>query len=84
MIWFVLLGPPAGYRVLDTDYKTFASIYECVQTGPFKFEYAWLLARTNTLTESQTQVARDVYTKQGINADQLIKTVQSDDCVYIG
>jgi len=76
--------PPAGYRVLDTDYKTFASIYECVQTGPFKFEYAWLLARTNTLTESQTQVARDVYTKQGINADQLIKTVQSDDCVYIG
>merc|ERR1711911_547294 len=27
MIWFVLLGPPAGYRVLDTDYKTFASIY---------------------------------------------------------
>jgi len=53
--------PPAGYRVLETDYTTFASVYECVQSGPYKFEYGWLLARTSTLTESQIQEAMDVY-----------------------
>ena len=80
---FISLGPPAGYRVLETDYTTFASVYECVQTGPYKFEYGWLLARTSTLTESQIQEAMDVYTKQGIDTKTFIKTIQNDDCHYV-
>ena len=69
--------------MLETDYTTFASVYECVQTGPYKFEYGWLLARTSTLTESQIQEAMDVYTKQGIDTKTFIKTIQNDDCHYV-
>jgi len=75
--------PPADYRVLDTDYTTFTSIYSCTNVGPLKFEFGWVLSRTNTLSDSQLEHALSAFTKEGIDATKLVTSYQSDDCKYI-
>ena len=39
-------GFGADYRVIDTDYTSYAIIYSCEQFGPFGFDLSWLLVRT--------------------------------------
>lgn len=53
------LGPDGSYYVLDTDYTTWTAVYDCVMIGAFKFEYAWLMGRTNSLTPEQLAAAQE-------------------------
>ncbi|KAK4022069.1 apolipoprotein D [Daphnia magna] len=77
-------GRPDGkYFVLDTDYVTYTAVYDCVDVGAFKLEYAWLMARTNTLTAEQLATARAAYTQFGIDVSIFEATYQSDSCLYI-
>ena len=49
-------GFGADYRVIDTDYTSYAIIYSCEQYGPFGFDLSWLLVR------SQIQESDAAYT----------------------
>jgi apolipoprotein D and lipocalin family protein len=42
--------PDGDYYVLDTDYTTYSAVYSCGNIGPVKIEYAWLLAREQTVS----------------------------------
>lgn len=78
-----LIGPDGDYFVLDTDYVTYTAVYDCVNVGAFKLEYAWLMSRTNTLTAEQLATARAAYTQFGIDISTFEATYQSDSCVYL-
>ena len=80
--WKSIKGPPGGYRVLDTDYTSFACVYECVSAGVFKFEFGWILARNNVLSEQELNRAYDVFKKYGIDIGKFVPTKQGDDCNY--
>ena len=41
-----IFGFGADYRVIDTDYTSYAIIYSCEQFGPFGFDLSWLLVRS--------------------------------------
>lgn len=79
----LIKGPDGKYFVLDTDYVTYTAVYDCVDVGAFKLEYAWLMARTNTLTAEQLATARAAYTQFGIDVSIFEATYQSDSCLYI-
>lgn len=99
------VGPDGGYQVLDTDYVTYAAVYDCVTAQAFKvlhkwsyflngklhnkydfpliqFEYAWLLSRTNVMTDANLARARQAYTNQGVDVGQFNTTVQGGTCRY--
>ena len=40
-----IFGFGADYRVIDTDYTSYAIIYSCEQFGPIGFNLSWLLVR---------------------------------------
>lgn len=75
-------GPDGNYFVLDTDYVTYTAVYDCETLGVFKFEYAWLMARENTMTPEQLAAARAAFTSQGIDVSTFEPTYQGSSCVY--
>lgn len=77
-----IIGPDGDYFVLDTDYVTYTAVYDCVNVGAFKLEYAWLMSRTNSLTDEQLTIARNAYLTFGIDISTFETTYQSDSCVY--
>ena len=40
-----IFGFGADYRVIDTDYTSYAIIYSCEQFGPIEYNLSWLLVR---------------------------------------
>ncbi|KAG0716249.1 Apolipoprotein D [Chionoecetes opilio] len=71
---------PAEYHVLDTDYTTFSAVYNCVQIGPERFQYAWILARSPSLDQDTYDHARAVFESNGIDLSLFHSTYQGDDC----
>nr|AYU71034.1 crustacyanin-C1 [Eriocheir sinensis] len=75
---------PAEYHVLDTDYTTFSSVYNCFETGPERFQYAWILSRTTTLDDATYDRARQAFADNNIDLSLFHPTYQGDDCPYLG
>ncbi len=78
-----LTGPDGTYEVLDTDYENWTAVYSCLSVGAFNFEYAWLMSRTNTLSDQLLAQAEAAYTRNGIDVNKFRPTAQSDDCNYV-
>nr|CAH0105671.1 unnamed protein product [Daphnia galeata] len=74
--------PDGDYYVLDTDYTTYSAVYSCGNIGPVKIEYAWLLAREQTMSEADMEIALSKFTQFGIDVSQFIPTLQGETCVY--
>lgn len=72
----------ADYYVLDTDYVTYAAVYNCVGIGEFKVEYAWILARANSLSPEELTFARNVFIANGVDISTFEPTYQDSKCVY--
>jgi len=73
---------PAEYHILDTDYTTFSSVYNCLQVGPERFEYAWILSRSPVLEQETYDHARQVFADNGIDLNLFHSTYQGEDCTY--
>jgi len=77
-------GRPSGqYRILETDYENFSTVYSCESAGVFTFEYAWVLSRQKTLSPTFVQLALSIFTNFGIDVNNLVDTIQNGNCTYI-
>lgn len=70
------------YRVLSTDYKSFAVVYSCDDYFGYKMEYLWILSRHPTIKkETLKEVFENL--KQELpdyDLDNLQKTKQGEMC----
>ena len=41
----------ANYQILDTDYDSYAIVYDCRDYGFFSFDYLWILAREPEISD---------------------------------
>ncbi|XP_064082823.1 apolipoprotein D-like [Macrobrachium nipponense] len=73
---------PAEYHILDTDYENFSSVYNCIQEGILRFQFAWVLSRTMTLDEAIYTHAKQVFADNDIDVTIFQTTYQGDDCPY--
>ncbi|XP_047471143.1 crustacyanin-A2 subunit-like [Penaeus chinensis] len=74
---------PVNYFVLDTDYETFAAVYNCVQLGEVMYEYAWMFTRQTSVSEDLIAKIRQVFVENGVDVNLFQVTNQGPDCVYI-
>ncbi|XP_068207713.1 apolipoprotein D-like [Palaemon carinicauda] len=81
--FFTMENSGAEYHVLDTDYEKFACVYNCVQTGPVRAQYAWLLSRTTDMDDETYNHAMGVFTDNGIDISLFQPTYQASDCPYL-
>ncbi|CAG0925313.1 unnamed protein product, partial [Notodromas monacha] len=65
------------YKVLDTDYTSYASVYSCINFFLFKIEFAWVLTRDTIPTPEISAMAEKVFTDRNINTGLFVKTVQA-------
>ncbi|XP_068207222.1 apolipoprotein D-like [Palaemon carinicauda] len=74
---------PAEYHVLDTDYENFSSVYNCLQEGIYRVEFAWVLSRTMTLEDGIYSRAQQAFVDNSIDLTIFQTTYQGDDCPYV-
>ncbi|XP_027217734.2 crustacyanin-A2 subunit [Penaeus vannamei] len=74
---------PVNYFVLDTDYDTFAAVYNCVQLGELRYEYAWMFTRETSASEDLIAKIHQVFVDNGVDVSLFQVTNQGPDCVYI-
>lgn len=68
------------YRVVDTDYKSYALVYSCTDFIFGKFYFVWVLAREPVLPEATLQkITGEIHTKLGISKDELRFNNQSTE-----
>ena len=71
------------YRVVSTDYTSYAVVYSCTNFLISKSEAVWILSRTETLSDAALTAAQDIITSQtDYSLDNLYYTVQGGSCVY--
>ena len=75
-------APYSPYKILSTDYNSYAAVYSCIPLLFFKIEFAWILARaSNTssgnLTKSVEQI-KQIYRDNGIDTSPFFDVAQ--DC----
>jgi lipocalin len=73
------VAPYAPYKILETDYDTYAAVYGCIPLPFFKIEFAWILARQPTFGLDQAALAnvRGVFQRNGVDL-QYFKNVTQD------
>lgn len=60
------------YWVLSTDYQSYSLVYSCSDFfGVFNIDFAWILARTRTLTEDAIKQLHEKLTAAGVNVNRL-------------
>lgn len=78
--------PEGDYQVLDTDYTSYSLVYGCDNWGLFHTKQAWILGRTQTLTQATIDsIKATLQAKVGnfYSADaQWVATKQDNTCVY--
>ena len=80
------LIPEGDYRILETDYKTFALVYACESIfGVAKNEYIWLLSREKVVRDDVINKAKKFLADRlpWYNLNNLIRTRQGGSCVYL-
>lgn len=82
---FFWYAPAGDYRVIDTDYETFALVYSCSSYYVAKSEYIWVLTRERNPSDSvifnalQTLKAR----VPDYDQTQVRRTSQAASCKYL-
>ena len=80
--------PEGNYQVFDTDYDSYTLIYGCdTWFGLFWMNRAWLLSRTQTLSESTINAAKATLQSKVPDSrypvdQQWEDTKQGGDCLY--
>ncbi|XP_056155733.1 apolipoprotein D-like isoform X2 [Lampris incognitus] len=70
--------PDDPYWILSTDYQTHALVYSCSEyLGLFHIDFAWILARTRTLTDDVVRQQHDRLAAAGIDISRLIVSNQT-------
>ena len=79
--WF---SPSADYRVVSTDYDTYALVYACNDLFMAKADFAWLLTREQNPAEATITTMLSVFTERvpEFPHDQLSWTYQGPACQY--
>ncbi|XP_055957002.1 apolipoprotein D-like [Patella vulgata] len=73
-------SPYAPYWVLDTDYDNYSAVFSCESLGGLAHvEFAWILSRNNTISDSLKQKIFKIFEKNGVGTTDIKKTVQ-DNC----
>ncbi|XP_068207714.1 apolipoprotein D-like [Palaemon carinicauda] len=75
--------PPGDYHVLDTDYESFACVYNCDVQGNLRVQFAWVLTRDMNPNEATLERANKVFAKNGIDVSFFHRVHQGDDCPYV-
>ncbi|XP_050405749.1 apolipoprotein D-like [Patella vulgata] len=76
---FTNAAPYGHYWVLDTDYTTYTVVFSCESLGGLAhIEFAWILTRNNTISDSLKQKVFQIFEKNGVPTKSLTKTTQ--DC----
>ena len=71
------------YRVLSTDYSTYAIVYSCTNYLIAKTEAVWILSRTETLDAATLATAQSIITSMtDYSLDNFYYTVQGGSCTY--
>ena len=67
-----------NYGILKTDYDKYSLVFSCrqFQGGLYKVEFAQILSRRQSLSESFKDKLLEVFSRQGIKADQFHFTPQ--------
>ncbi|XP_041823617.1 apolipoprotein D-like [Melanotaenia boesemani] len=70
--------PESSYKILSTDYQSYALVYSCSDFfGLFYIDFAWILARTRTMSEDMLSKLRDKMTAAGVDVNHLTVTNQT-------
>ncbi|KAM4605959.1 uncharacterized protein ACJ7VT_016228 [Polymixia lowei] len=71
-------GVHSPYWVLSTDYQAYALVYSCSDyLGLFHIDFAWILARTRTLTDDIIVQQHDKLAAAGVNINHLTVSDQT-------
>lgn len=72
------------YRVLSTDYTSYAVVYSCNNYLFARNEYVWILARSQSLTSSELAAAEAIVTSNtDYDVSNFYYTVQGGACTYL-
>merc|ERR1711951_226209 len=66
---------PRMFKVLDTDYTSYASVYSCYEFvffGPFHIEFAWVLKRDGVEGMNIRKQVEEAYNKQNVDIARLV------------
>ena len=81
--YFKNQGPLGQYKVLDTNYDSWAAVWACESVSSVSFEYAWILSREMTISQSDLNRAIGTFSQYGIDVSQFQITPQGlDRCIY--
>ncbi|KAM4534228.1 apolipoprotein D-like [Odontesthes bonariensis] len=70
--------PDAPYKVISTDYQSYALVYSCKDFfGLFYIDFAWILARTRALTDDIISQLHDKISAAGVDVNRLTVTNQT-------
>jgi hypothetical protein len=73
LCFFFLIGLPSApyspYKILETDYTSYALVYSCISLIFVKIEFAWILIRPDVTPPDQTKLNqfKEVYRRNGID-----------------
>ncbi|XP_026462096.1 apolipoprotein D-like [Ctenocephalides felis] len=67
-----------SYSVLDTDYDTYAVVYNCNPVGPIHTQSCWVLTRERNPPSAVLQRAYGILDKYKISRTFFVKTNQQD------
>ncbi|XP_058250436.1 apolipoprotein Da, duplicate 1 [Hemibagrus wyckioides] len=71
--------PYTPYWILYTDYVCSAVVYSCTDVlRIFHVDFAWILGRSRTLSESTVQHAKEIFMENRIDVSRMIASSQED------
>jgi apolipoprotein D and lipocalin family protein len=82
---FFWYAPAGDYRVIDTDYETFALVYSCSSYYVARSEYIWVLTRERNPEDSVIFNALQTLKARVPDYDQTLvrRTKQDSTCKYL-
>ncbi len=73
---------PAPYKIVDTDYKTYAVVYSCISVlGVYHLEWSWIMGRTPTLNQDLVSSLMGKLKSYGVHTDNF-RMSQQTGCTY--
>ncbi|XP_060776885.1 apolipoprotein Da, duplicate 1 [Neoarius graeffei] len=78
-ISFSYILPYTPYWVISTDYVSSAVVYSCTDVFRiFHVDFAWILGRSRSLSESTIQCAKQIFMENRIDVSRMIASSQKD------
>ena len=81
---FSFFMPPGDYKVLATDYESYALVYSCSRFLFWESEYAWIMTRAAIMTEDELDQRFDELKAKvpRLNIEDFRITRQGGECKY--